>query len=340
VLWTLLWKTLEEKAGPQPPPPIGVIASPPPPSSSSSQSTRLPHSTRTGTSRQLLLPAATTTQADGTTWIAGILLAVWDNVAGPRVERAWLAETASSPPQENLHEIARDALAGTLEDNLVVKFVVLPHAGSVVVSAAFTAPYGDGGVATKLSIALFAAREHIHRATCMYRVVEDRLMYLALVARTVLTRCPDAALDRLGEEVCRAAAALDVAYRAGIAECADDGGGEAFGRAVFAASVAFGVDFVSRAITSHLQTRGFTVVVGPDEVSVNALVDTLAVFLDPRERALSARATPGSAQYHPDLVLQGVVGTLASAGIDEERLVHAPLPTTVVDLSSAVRNVW
>lgn len=157
---------------------------------------------------------------DSESWIGGILLSVWDNVAGPRIEHSWMGPIEPPPPNEDeeaaekrlyateqMHQmIARDTLAGTLEESLVVKLVVQPHTdGNVVVSVAFSAPYlssDHSKMPTKFSMALFAKRSHVARITSMYRIVEDRLMYLALCARVVYTRCSEStdAIDRLSKE--------------------------------------------------------------------------------------------------------------------------------------------
>lgn len=75
----------------------------------------------------------------------------------------------------------------------------------------------------------------------------------------------------------------------------------------------------SRAITSHLQTHGCTVVIGDDIKAVNSVllslflllttkfVDSLSLFLiNANERNRSSYAIEGRA-YVPDLVLQGVL---------------------------------
>lgn len=237
-------------------------------------------------------------------------------------------EEASDTSQQFLHEIAKDTLAGTLEDSFVVKFVVLPHNGSVICSISFTAPYGHDMASTKLSFTLYAKRSKLERIVAIYRLVEDKLMYLALVARALYARCPQYAVDRLHDEVCRAIWLLDSAAKLpGFTPIAAD----RFGAELSAAATVFGEPFLARAVTSHLSTRGYSVVVAPDQATLRVMTNILATFLDPRDLALSL---PCVERYCPGLVLQGIVGTLESAGIDEDQLLQAPLPTTVIDLSS------
>ena len=214
-----------------------------------------------------------------------------------------------------------------------MKFVVLPHNGSVICSISFTAPYGLDMISTKLSFTLYAKRNKLERIVAIYRLVEDKLMYLALVARALYVRCPHCAVERLNDEVCRAIWLLDSAARfPGFTTMTPD----RFGAELSAAATVFGRDFVSRAVTSHLSTRGYTVVVAPDQTTLRVMTYVLATFLDARDLALSL---PSVDRYCPGLVLQGIVGTLESAGVDEEQLLQAPLPTTVIDLSSPVISV-
>jgi len=81
--------------------------------------------------------------------------------------------------------------------------------------------------------------------------------------------------------------------------------------------------FLQQAITSHLQSSGYTVVLGEDEAIVNKMILTLGLFLSPKERRMSrlvcqleeeknrekdegGTRTP-TFQYEPDLFLQGYV---------------------------------
>ena len=345
LLWTHLWKSLDTS-----------LALKPNEKEKLGLNNRAPY-----------LPRKTTTSKlpDPQTWIGGILLSVWDNVAGPRIEHSWMGpgDQPPQPPQppqpqsqqnscskeeqeaaeqrtylaEQMQQmIARDTLAGTLEDSLVVKLVAQPHVdGNVVVSVAFSAPYlsnDRGALPTKFSVALFAKRTHVNRVTGMYRIIEDRLMYLALCARVAYTKCAESgdAIERINKEVLRAAEALDSAMRAGLEPPTDD----SLGRALIHAATSLGVEFLARALTSHLQTRGFTVVLGPDKHLVDTIIEILAAFLDPRDLALSTKASAKSV-YRPDLVLQGVVASDSNAGggVSEEQLIQAPLPTTVIHLT-------
>lgn len=85
---------------------------------------------------------------------------------------------------------------------------------------------------------------------------------------------------------------------------------------------------VQRAITSHLQTYGCTVVKGIDVVRVNTMVYTLALFLSPADRRCS-RLASDDAQYVPSLLLQGLRSVDPPKG---ELLIRSAWPTTIVDV--------
>lgn len=70
----------------------------------------------------------------------------------------------------------------------------------------------------------------------------------------------------------------------------------------------FDVGFIRKAITSHLQTGGVTVVMGKDYTQVNLMISSLALLLTKDERRLSRYAQPlARMAYAPDLILQGLI---------------------------------
>jgi len=91
------------------------------------------------------------------------------------------------------------------------------------------------------------------------------------------------------------------------------------------------LDFISKAITSHLQTHGSTVVTGPLEEPVNMFIESLALFLGPRERNRVSLAAPGR-EYVPDLLLQGIVGD--DIKLPDDKVIESMLPTTWIDLAA------
>jgi hypothetical protein len=95
------------------------------------------------------------------------------------------------------------------------------------------------------------------------------------------------------------------------------------------------MEFLSKVVTSHLQTFGCTVVLGTSETDVNSWIATLGVWLTERERAQSCFAVSGR-PYVPGVLLQGLVVSADSNRqtmlLDGEQLLYSLLPTTIVDL--------
>lgn len=94
----------------------------------------------------------------------------------------------------------------------------------------------------------------------------------------------------------------------------------------------FAEEFLVRAVASHLQTAGVTVVIGRSAEDVNMLIDTLATFL-PADQLRQSRygASVSEAWYAPDLFLQGLVLT-ADEEFNPELLSQSQRPSTVVDV--------
>ena len=70
--------------------------------------------------------------------------------------------------------------------------------------------------------------------------------------------------------------------------------------------------FLYQAVTSHLQTSGYTVVIGGDENAVNKMIRTLGLFLSQKERKMSRFVVCPSqddtaVQYETKVFLQGYI---------------------------------
>lgn len=88
-------------------------------------------------------------------------------------------------------------------------------------------------------------------------------------------------------------------------------------------------EFLSKAITSHLQTHGYSVVIGRKEEEINRFVDILSLFsLSPHDLSRSAYANNGR-PFVPDLVIQGTF----NAEISKEDVIQATCPCTIIDLN-------
>ena len=314
-----------------------------------------------------------------------------------------------SEPEESEQEretkealITHHVIAGTLEDNLAVKMVVLPHMKSVLCSVAFACELPDDrpNTPSRLSFALHADHKFLERIVAAFPVIEEKLLYIANLVRAIAApsldqiqhqmKCieaitkqgitppgPKETIEMLSIEIVHVLQALDdVVCNPGLGIPVNDPeinlgvrDTEDFGKKLYGAASVFGIDFMSRVITSHLNTRGYTVIIAKDPFVANVFVDILAPFLSPKDKLLSryAKSTTESSDssaggpkchchslFNPDLVLQAVVippeviRAAPTAGkpsrrrarlsvglqvVDTEMLVQSPVPLTVVDLT-------
>ncbi|EFA76867.1 hypothetical protein PPL_09619 [Heterostelium album PN500] len=89
------------------------------------------------------------------------------------------------------------------------------------------------------------------------------------------------------------------------------------------------LDFLIRAISSHIITSGSTVVVGSKHNEILKWLDTLYMFLTPNERYISSRQV-NSHEMIPDLMIQGLLNVNQKQ--IEEKLPFSLRPTTVIDI--------
>jgi hypothetical protein len=100
-------------------------------------------------------------------------------------------------------------------------------------------------------------------------------------------------------------------------------------------------EFLARAITSHLETHGYTVVIGTNLREINLWVNTLSLFLLPHERPLCRHALQPEAGFVPELFVQGVF--LPNGNKDQWKQVipingvlSGRYPITIVDLQQRI----
>ncbi|KAK3704472.1 hypothetical protein QZH41_013350, partial [Actinostola sp. cb2023] len=98
--------------------------------------------------------------------------------------------------------------------------------------------------------------------------------------------------------------------------------------------------FMLRAITSHLQTFGSTIVIGQSIERVNLMVSSLGMFLSPEERCSSRYAVEKQeAQYQddydPDLFVQGLLKDESGTfWLPIKDVVTSLYPSTLIDVDT------
>ncbi|KAF9428103.1 hypothetical protein BGZ94_003372 [Podila epigama] len=304
----------------------------------------------------------------------GFFLAVmslyWSNLVGPRIEQIWTPRLGC-PDESTLHQLAKQILNGEVmrtSDSVEAKMVVLQEEGLIAMSYLYTAvpSVGDTGsyssttlgtttstlaMSTKFVLSFVVPLVYLQTFSGFFSIMSDHAPVLIEVLRGLRSALKlNVALDLFAEEHL-------VPFVEDIMTM------EAVAMAVEGAKVShialgregdqvFGREFISRAITSHLQTNSSTVVVGNNITIMNMMINTLALFLSAEDRAKSCHARKQH-RYLPDLFLQGIytpsVGKQGHSGgivFDGEtghavrksdqsnRLYHilsSPFPTTIVD---------
>eukprot|EP00731_Ephydatia_muelleri_P018833 Em0011g873a len=108
-------------------------------------------------------------------------------------------------------------------------------------------------------------------------------------------------------------------------------------------------DFLKKAITSHLQTGGYTVVLGQDSESVNMMILTLGLFLTSKEQKTSRLLCPPVAMesqegvdvccYEPGLYLQGYISVENGLlPFSKSQLEDNCMPSTIINMDK--QEVW
>ncbi|KAF9188546.1 hypothetical protein BGZ50_001268 [Haplosporangium sp. Z 11] len=305
----------------------------------------------------------------------GFFLAVmsvyWSNLVGPRIEQIW-APRVGCPDEPTLSQLAKQILNGEVmrsTDAVEPKMVVLQEEGLIAMSYLYNAnpsmaescsyssttfgiTTGTLSMSTKFVLSFVVPLVYLQNFSGFFGIMSDH----APVLIDILTGL------RSG---LRLNVALDVFAEEHLVPFVEDVMTmEAVAMAIEGAKVShialgregdqvFGREFINRAITSHLQTNSSTVVVGNNITIMNMMINTLALFLSPEDRAKSCHARKQH-RYIPDLFLQGIYtpsigkqppqsSTTAMDGDNgllfrrmdhSNRLYHilsSPFPTTIVD---------
>jgi hypothetical protein len=263
-----------------------------------------------------------------TTWISALQLALWDNIFGPRVDQLWYG--TEEIDEEVSLSAARHSLSGEIEDDLSLdsevetKFHVFAGTGFVVLALIFTAPNRNSS--TRFSLSLLFRKKHLERYLTLYRVVQEHMLHLVKKLRAVLLWPQrESGLAQFRSFLPPFLRHMEALYSSSLPPVKST--------TIFCTQeISYKYEFLARAITSHLQTHGSTVVVGSDEDSVNTFVDSLSLFLTTSEKKRSRRAANG-AVYVPDLVLQGIT---KPKQIAREEVILSMLPTTIIDVDRQI----
>ncbi|XP_051876683.1 guanine nucleotide exchange factor C9orf72 homolog [Pristis pectinata] len=278
--------------------------------------------------------AKTEITLDGDSPLLAATFAYWDNILGPRVRHIW------APKCEQLllsdgeitflanhtlnGEILRSAKSGAID----VKFFVLSEKGVIIISLIFDGNMNGDRSTYALSVIL--PQTELGFYLPLHRLCVDRLTHIIRKGRIWMYK-GQSIISFLTTEITPIMELFSSMKTHGVLEevqikdtvLNDDDIGDSCHE-----------DFLHKAISSHLQTCGCSVVVGSNPEKVNKMVRTLCLFLTPTERKCARLANAsGSFKYNSGLFVQGLLkDATGSFVLPYRQIMYAPYPTTHIDV--------
>ncbi|XP_066576858.1 guanine nucleotide exchange factor C9orf72 homolog isoform X2 [Amia ocellicauda] len=278
--------------------------------------------------------AKTEIPLEGESPLLAATFAYWDNILGPRVRHIW------APKSEQLllsdgeitflanhtlnGEILRSAECGAVD----VKFFVLAEKGVIIVSLIFD---GDlKGDKNTCALSIILPQSELSFYLPLHTVCVERLTHIIRKGRIWMQK-GYSIINVLTTEIVPIMTLLSSMKSHSVPEhidikdtvLNDDDIGDSCHE-----------DFLHKAISSHLQTCGCSMVVGSNPEKVNKIVRTLALFLTPSERKCSRLCRAESSfRYDTGLFVQGLLkdGT-GSFVLPFRQVLYSPYPTTHIDV--------
>lgn len=265
-------------------------------------------------------------------WLGGVQLCLWDNICGPKIERVW--QGTENITESLMLYIARHTLCGEIaqsSDSQIfapeTRFHVFSELGFVVTATLFMAPYY--GVMTKFCLAIFTRKSNIDRYLAIHHFVEDRMFQLVCKLRVLYGLSSSTATESFEAFLPCFTSYTETLFCADLDSVQLASTPLGFDARNFTDRAAFEreLDFLAKAITSHLQTPGSTIFVGGDDERINRYIDCMSFFLTAKEKALSVRVID---DFVPDLILQGIKGNANQ--IPDEAVIQSLMPSTLIDV--------
>ncbi|XP_028833965.1 guanine nucleotide exchange C9orf72-like [Denticeps clupeoides] len=280
----------------------------------------------------------TTMSMTGTCPLLAATFAYWDNILGPRVRHIWAPRRHAAESLLLLSdgevtflanhtlngEILRSAESGAVD----VKFFVLAEKGVIIVSLIFDGELKGDKNTCALSIIL--PQEELSFYLPLHAVCVERLKHIIRKGRICMQKGFDI-IPVLTSEILAIMNLLSSMKTHSVPEDVDikdtvlndDDIGDSCHE-----------DFLHKAISSHLQTCGCSMVVGSNPDKVNKIVLTLCLFLTPDERKCSRLChADGSFKYDTGLFVQGLLkDSTGSFVLPYRQVLYSPFPTTHIDV--------
>ncbi|KAJ3613638.1 hypothetical protein NHX12_019884 [Muraenolepis orangiensis] len=279
--------------------------------------------------------AKTEVPLDGECPLLAATFAYWDNILGPRVRHIWAPRGDQSLllsdgeitflANHTLNgEILRSAECGAVD----VKFFVLAEKGVIIVSLIFDGELKGDKNTCALSIIL--PQTELAFYLPLHAICVERFQHVIRKGRIWMQKGYNI-ISVLSSEILPIMELLasmkthrvqeDIDIKDTVLN--DDDIGDSCHE-----------DFLHKAISSHLQTCGCSMVVGSNPDKVNKIVRTLCLFLTPSERKCSRLCKADSSfKYETGLFVQGLLKDSAGSFVLPFRQVlYSPYPTTHIDV--------
>ncbi|XP_071953234.1 guanine nucleotide exchange factor C9orf72 homolog [Antedon mediterranea] len=266
--------------------------------------------------------------------VCAVILCLWNNILGPHIEYVWMTEGSKHMDYGCTKFICKNTISSSDQSSTGVhtKFLVLPDRGILVTSSIFCADIGSGNTVYGFSL-VFPYSDlqwylPLHEFCCI------QMEALVTKLRVLLRKDHKTTIGKFQVYLCKHLEALkslklaQLPEKLDIKDTAYSSGQEK----------QFDAELMERALISHLQTSGCTIVVGSNVDEVNRMLKTLALFLSPRDRRCSRLAVEKNPYlYHPDIFLQGFINNETCQFIVSnfmKEMMTGRYPTTLVDLCS------
>ncbi|XP_055719393.1 guanine nucleotide exchange factor C9orf72-like [Salvelinus fontinalis] len=279
--------------------------------------------------------AKTEVTVEGECPIFAATFAYWDNILGPRVCHIW-APRCEQPlllsdgevtflANHTLNgEILRSAECGAVD----VKFFVLAEKGVIIISLIFDGELKGDKNTCALSIIL--PQTELAFYLPLHMVCVERLKHIIRKGRIWMQKGYNI-ISVLSSEIVPIMELLSSMKTHSVPEdidikdtiLNDDDIGDSCHE-----------DFLHKAVSSHLQTCGCSMVVGSNPDKVNKIVRTLCLFLTPAERKCSRYCKADSTfKYDTGLFVQGLLkDSMGSFVLPFRQVLYSPYPTTHIDV--------
>ncbi|XP_046873368.1 guanine nucleotide exchange C9orf72 homolog [Hypomesus transpacificus] len=279
--------------------------------------------------------AKTDVTVEGECPLLAATFAYWDNILGPRVRHIWVPRCEQSLflsdgevtflANHTLNgEILRSAECGAVD----VKFFVLAEKGVIIVSLIFDGELKGDKNTCALSIIL--PQTELGFYLPLHTVCVERLKHIIRKGRIWMQKGYNI-ISVLSSEIVPIMELLSSMKTHSVTEdidikdtvLNDDDIGDSCHE-----------DFLHKAISSHLQTCGCSMVVGSNPDKVNKIVRTLCLFLTPSERKCSRLCKADSSfKYDTGLFVQGLLkDSTGSFVLPFRQVLYSPYPTTHIDV--------